>query len=72
MRIAFLVSSLSAGGAERVAATLCNAWSDGVASATHEVHLLTYAAADATSAYPISPAVVRHPLDLFRASHSPL
>lgn len=68
MRIAFVISALGAGGAERVAATLCNAWS----AAGHEVHLLTYLARGTPSHFAIDPRVALHPLDLLKSSESPL
>jgi len=55
MKILFLVSSMNAGGAERVAATLANAWSEGGA---HVTLMPTYPHKQA-SFYALSPAVER-------------
>lgn len=68
MRIAFLISSLSAGGAERVAVTLCNAWS----REGHEVSLLTYQRPDEPSHYPIDAAVAHYPLSAMAKSRGVL
>jgi glycosyltransferase involved in cell wall biosynthesis len=53
MRIAFLVSSLDGGGAERVAALLCNAW----AARDHEVVLVPTFSGRGGCSYPLDPAV---------------
>jgi glycosyltransferase involved in cell wall biosynthesis len=53
MRIAFLVSSLQFGGAERVASTLCNSW----ASEGHEVTLIATYSGDARSYFELSPRI---------------
>lgn len=54
MKIAFLISSMNAGGAERVAATLCNAW----ARAGHEVQLIPcFSGKLKGSFYELDPAV---------------
>ncbi|MCE2510419.1 MAG: glycosyltransferase [Alphaproteobacteria bacterium] len=66
MNIAFLISSLSSGGAERVASLLCNAWQE----AGHRVDLLTFQAEDAPVHYKLAPGVTHHPLGLMKASRS--
>lgn len=53
MKIALLVSSMNAGGAERVAATLCNAW----ASQGHQVWLMPTYPVKGHSFYPLAPNV---------------
>lgn len=53
MRIAFLVSSMDGGGAERVAALLCNAWT----AKGHEVVLLPTFSGRGGCSYPLDPAV---------------
>jgi GalNAc-alpha-(1->4)-GalNAc-alpha-(1->3)-diNAcBac-PP-undecaprenol alpha-1,4-N-acetyl-D-galactosaminyltransferase len=54
--IAFVITDMSGGGAARVASILCREW----ARAGHEVHLITFDAATASSAYPLAPEVRRH------------
>ena len=58
MRIACLIATLGAGGAERVAATLCNAWDN----AGHRVDLLTYQHQGELPHYPIGQGVRLHQL----------
>jgi glycosyltransferase involved in cell wall biosynthesis len=58
LKIAFLISSLSAGGAERVASILMRSW----ASAGHEVVLLTYQRPGDPLHYPVPDGVVHRPL----------
>ena len=54
MKILFLISSLGAGGAERVASTLCSAW----AERHDEVTLIsTYSASEGEAFYSLHPAV---------------
>ena len=53
MRIAFLVSSMDGGGAERVAALLCNAW----VARGHEVVLLPTFSGRGGCSYPLDAAV---------------
>lgn len=60
MRIAFLISTLGAGGAERVCSLLCNQWAD----TGNDVQLLTFLDARAPLHYPLVPAVTLHRLDL--------
>jgi len=66
LRIAFLISALPAGGAERVAVTLCNTWSRN----GHEVSLLTYLRPDEPSHYPIDAEVTYYPLSAMAKSRS--
>jgi GalNAc-alpha-(1->4)-GalNAc-alpha-(1->3)-diNAcBac-PP-undecaprenol alpha-1,4-N-acetyl-D-galactosaminyltransferase len=65
MRITFVIFSLAAGGAERVASTLVNHW----ASAGEEVTLVTIDARE-TDFFPLHPQVERVALGLTRKSHS--
>ena len=53
MRIAFLTSSLTAGGAERVATILCNAW----AARGDSVSLIPTYSGGGKPFYPVSDAV---------------
>ena len=64
MNIAFIISSLGTGGAERVAQVLCNQW----ANRGHGVHLVTFEAPGTPSIYPLESAITRHQLDLLRES----
>lgn len=64
--LAFIIPTMSAGGAERVAATLCNQWSE----LGHDVHLITFEPKDASSQYPLGPNIKLHRLNLLRASRS--
>ncbi|MGB1547062.1 MAG: glycosyltransferase [Alphaproteobacteria bacterium] len=66
MKIAFLIGSLSAGGAERVASLLSNAW----ANAGHRVEILTFQSKAAAVHYALAPGVTHHPLNLMRESRS--
>jgi len=59
-RIALVISTLAAGGAERVAVTLCNAW----AEAGHEVHLLTFESSETNPYYKLHSAIRLHSLNL--------
>lgn len=54
MKIVFLISSLDSGGAERVAATLCNAWSERGDSVTL---IATFSGGGGPCFYKLSPAV---------------
>ena len=53
MRIVFLVSSMQAGGAQRVAALLCNAWSE----CGHEVTLMPTYSGRGDCLYPLQAEV---------------
>jgi GalNAc-alpha-(1->4)-GalNAc-alpha-(1->3)-diNAcBac-PP-undecaprenol alpha-1,4-N-acetyl-D-galactosaminyltransferase len=65
MKIVFLLSDLGAGGAERVATTLCNAW----AAAGHEVTLIATFSGSSTPFYPLREEVAVVSLaDLVRGS----
>jgi GalNAc-alpha-(1->4)-GalNAc-alpha-(1->3)-diNAcBac-PP-undecaprenol alpha-1,4-N-acetyl-D-galactosaminyltransferase len=66
MKIAFVIPTLTAGGAERVAATLCNHWR----RAGHGVHLVTFESRDQKSHYEIHPDIDIERLDLLRNSRS--
>ncbi len=66
LRIAFVIATMTAGGAERVAATLCNAW----AEQGHEVHLITFERDGTAPHYELDSGIVRHGLDLLRRSRS--
>jgi GalNAc-alpha-(1->4)-GalNAc-alpha-(1->3)-diNAcBac-PP-undecaprenol alpha-1,4-N-acetyl-D-galactosaminyltransferase len=63
MRIILALSSMAAGGAERVAATLVNYWS----ANGHKVALITVASSD-LDFYPLDQHVTRIGLDLIRSS----
>ena len=63
MKILFVISSLSAGGAERVLSLLANELSE-----DHEVSIATLS--DEPSFYPIDPRVTLRPLGLLRPSRS--
>ena len=66
MKIAFLISSLSKGGAEGVAAGLCNSWQ----SAGHTVDILTFQTIGEAIGYDLSEGINLHPLALMKESHS--
>lgn len=66
MRLAFVISTLASGGAQRVAVTLCNSWID----AGHSVDLLTYETPGTASHYTLDPAIRCHRLDLLKQSRS--
>ncbi len=66
LRIAFAISGLQAGGAERIATTLSNAWAAG----GHEVHIVTLEPPDARSQYLLQSAIRVHPLDALNRSTS--
>lgn len=68
MRIAFAISSLQRGGAERVATLLANAWS----AQGHSVSLVTFEAEGAQPAYPLSANVELTQLGLSASSSSAL
>lgn len=59
MRLSLVISSLTAGGAERVLSTLANAWVE----AGHEVHLFTTHDAGAHPHYPLSNRVQLRSVD---------
>lgn len=65
MRIALIISSLSGGGAERVMATLANAW----ASQHAQVRLITFSS-HATDVYPLDSRIDRVELGLIKHSNS--
>jgi GalNAc-alpha-(1->4)-GalNAc-alpha-(1->3)-diNAcBac-PP-undecaprenol alpha-1,4-N-acetyl-D-galactosaminyltransferase len=64
LRISFAIASLRAGGAERVAILLANAWS----LQGHRVSVITLEKPGITPAYPLLPTVELVPLDLTAAS----
>lgn len=66
VRLALIVPSLGAGGAERVVSRLADRW----AAAGHEVHVLTLAGPERPPYYRLDPAVVLHPLGLMGRSAS--
>lgn len=63
MRIALTIHALHGGGAERVLARLADRWS----AAGHELHVITWSAAD-TDAIPLTSSVRRHGLELTGSS----
>jgi glycosyltransferase involved in cell wall biosynthesis len=63
MKIAFLIATMDAGGAQRVAAILCNRW-----VAAHSVALLTYHAPGEALHYQIDPGVKHFPLALLKSA----
>lgn len=63
MKIALIISSLKAGGAERVLSNLANDWSE----SGHDVHLVTLDSCD-TDFYTLSDEVSRHSLGLASSS----
>lgn len=65
-RILFAISSLSAGGAERILSAIANAWAD----AGWQIGVMTLAGCEQDH-YGLHPAVVRIPLALLFPSHSP-
>lgn len=66
MKIGFLISSLAPGGAERVAAILCNTW----ARQGHDVVLLALQGPEQPCHYRLAPDVEFRPLDLLSPSTS--
>jgi glycosyltransferase involved in cell wall biosynthesis len=68
VRIAFVLPSLTAGGAERVVSRLADHWVE----RGHDVHLLLLAGPEHRPYYPLAPAVRLHALDLLRPSRGPL
>jgi glycosyltransferase involved in cell wall biosynthesis len=64
-RLALIISSLSAGGAERMITEMANSWAD----RGHKVAMITIAGA-IQDHYPLRPSVQRIALDLLRDSHS--
>jgi GalNAc-alpha-(1->4)-GalNAc-alpha-(1->3)-diNAcBac-PP-undecaprenol alpha-1,4-N-acetyl-D-galactosaminyltransferase len=66
VRIAFLIASLANGGAEGVAAALCNTWQEN----GHQIDILTYQAESASVAYNLTTGVNYHPLNLMKDSPS--
>lgn len=67
MKILFLIASMRGGGAERVAATLCNSW----VSSGHEVVLVTFDEA-VNDFYTTDSKITRHTLSCFKTSHNKL
>lgn len=66
LRIAFVIPTMTAGGAERVAATLCSRWAgDG-----HAVSMFTFESPEAVPHYSIDSRVEIHALDLLRTSRN--
>ncbi|MTI11406.1 glycosyltransferase family 4 protein [Curvivirga aplysinae] len=68
MKIAFLISTLSPGGAEKVAVTLCNQW----VKLGHDVTIFTFESPGTPHAYDISTNVKLVQLDLLKESKSKL
>jgi glycosyltransferase involved in cell wall biosynthesis len=64
LRIAMVISSFDAGGAERVASILCNRW----ARAGHAVTALVWSPPSKAAHYPLDPSINYIPLDLARIS----
>ncbi len=64
--IAFLISDMAAGGAQRVASILCTHW----AKQGHKVTLLTFAPENGHSFYPLPPDVTLKNLDLSGGSNN--
>ncbi len=60
MKMTLVISSLNAGGAERVLSILANAW----AEQGHEVTIITFEVPHYKSFYPLSPKVTLYNLDL--------
>ncbi len=68
LRIALVISSFDAGGAERVASILCNRW----ARAGHAVTAIVWSPPSKPAHYPLDPSINYVPLDLARKSTGPL
>ena len=68
MRLTLVIPALSSGGAERVMATLANAW----AKRGWAVTLLTFDDGRRPPFYPLDPAIVQRPLDLEGVSPTPI
>lgn len=66
MRITLVISSVGGGGAERVAATMANYWSD----SEREVCLLTMCGDDDSSSYPLNPRVKRRDIGVNAHCHA--
>jgi glycosyltransferase involved in cell wall biosynthesis len=64
MRIAFILPTFTAGGAERVASLLCNYWVE----QGHEVTALTFEGDDDEGIYTLDERVVRHGIDALNRS----
>jgi GalNAc-alpha-(1->4)-GalNAc-alpha-(1->3)-diNAcBac-PP-undecaprenol alpha-1,4-N-acetyl-D-galactosaminyltransferase len=64
MKIVFIIATMGPGGAERVAATLSNAW----VRSGHSVHFLTFDRPEATPYYPLDAAISVTGVDLAWAS----
>ena len=67
LRIALVISSFDAGGAERVASVLCNRW----ARAGHAVTVLVWSPPSKPAHYRLDPSIDYIPLDLARNSTGP-
>lgn len=66
MKLDIIISSLGAGGAERVLTTLANHW----ASLGWEITMITLSGKDAKPFYPLSPKIHRLPLDSSASSRT--
>jgi GalNAc-alpha-(1->4)-GalNAc-alpha-(1->3)-diNAcBac-PP-undecaprenol alpha-1,4-N-acetyl-D-galactosaminyltransferase len=64
LRICFVIPTLGAGGAERVASILCGEW----AKLGCDVHVLTYQAHGEHSHYPMASGITVHQLDMMRST----
>jgi glycosyltransferase involved in cell wall biosynthesis len=62
LKIAFVISSLSSGGAERVASLLCSAWVE----RGHHVDIITFEPTTAQPYYPLDARITVHRLDLMK------
>jgi GalNAc-alpha-(1->4)-GalNAc-alpha-(1->3)-diNAcBac-PP-undecaprenol alpha-1,4-N-acetyl-D-galactosaminyltransferase len=68
MRIAFVLQTFGAGGAERVASLLCSFWTE----EGHEVEVITFEKPSTEPAYPIHEQVTLRPIDALNRSNNPL
>lgn len=66
MKICFCISTLSTGGAERVAVTLMNEWVE----KGHEVSCVTFEALDQKPSYPLHENITVHRLDILGESQN--
>ena len=69
MRLTLVISSLQAGGAERVLSLMANYWAE---RSWAEITLLTIAGPPSATFYPLHPAVAFNPLGIDGASHNPI
>ncbi len=67
MRIAFIISSLGSGGAEKVAVNLCNTWH----ALGHEISIVSFEAVGADPFYPVCEEIQILRLNLLSDSSSP-